>query len=87
MLAFDALLRTYPDAQIVQTHRDPLTVMASVGSLTAVLYMRVHRWPDLAEIGREVSRRWTHGIERALHFRRSGRVAARTASSTCTTTT
>jgi hypothetical protein len=76
MLAFDALLRTYPDAQIVQTHRDPLTVLASVGSLTAVLHAAFSNRLDLAEIGREVSRRWTHGIERALHFRRSGRVPA-----------
>ena len=28
---------TYPDARIVQTHRDPLTVLASVASLTAIL--------------------------------------------------
>lgn len=28
------LLETYPDAAIVQTHRDPLTVMASVSSIT-----------------------------------------------------
>ena len=76
MLAFDALLRTYPDAQIVQTHRDPLTVLASVGSLTAVLHAAFSNQLDLAEIGREVSRRWTHGLERALDFRRSGRVAA-----------
>ena len=76
MLAFDALLETYPDAQIVQTHRDPLTVLASAASLTAVLYGAFTDEPDLAEIGREVSRRWTIGIERALQFRGSGRVAA-----------
>ncbi len=76
MLAFDALLQTYPDAQIVQTHRDPLTVLASVGSLTAVLHGAFTEQLDLVDIGREVRRRWTHGIECALQFRRSGRVAA-----------
>ena len=75
MLAFDALLQTYPDAQIVQTHRDPLTVLASAASLTAVLHGAFTDWPDLPEIGREVSRRWTMGIERALQVRCSGRVA------------
>ena len=75
MLAFDALLATYPDAQIVQTHRDPLTVLASAASLTATLYRPFTDQLDLAEIGREVSRRWTIGIERAFEFRRSGRVA------------
>jgi hypothetical protein len=76
MLAFDALLQTYPDAQIVQTHRDPLTVLASAASLTAVLYKAFTDEPDFAEIGREVTRRWTIGIERAVQFRRSGSVAA-----------
>ena len=76
MLAFDALLQTYPDAHIVQTHRDPLTVLASAASLTAVLYRGFTDEPDLAEIGREVSRRWTIGIERALQVRRSDRVGA-----------
>ena len=33
----DALFATYPDAVVVQTHRDPATVLASVASLTAVL--------------------------------------------------
>jgi len=74
--ALDALTAEYPNALLVQTHRDPLTVMASVGSLTAVLHAAFSNRLDLAEIGREVSRRWTHGIERALHFRRSGRVPA-----------
>ena len=37
----DALLDTYPDARIVQMHRDPLQVMASVASLLlAILWMR-----------------------------------------------
>lgn len=31
--ALDALLAVYPDARIVWTHRDPLTVMASVASI------------------------------------------------------
>ena len=37
VFAFDALFEAYPDALVVQTHRDPVTVLASVASLTAVL--------------------------------------------------
>ena len=72
MLAFDALLQTYPDARIVQTHRDPLTVLASVGSMTAVLYSAFSDDVDMLEIGREVSHRWTTGLERTLQFRGNG---------------
>jgi hypothetical protein len=76
LFAFDALLETYPDARIVQTHRDPLTVLASVASLTAVLQRAFTDELDPFEIGREVSRRWTNGLEGAMRLRRSGRVAA-----------
>src|SRR2546422_2291535 len=35
--ALDALLAVYPDARIVQTHRDPLRVVASLTSLVTLL--------------------------------------------------
>jgi hypothetical protein len=76
LFGLDTLLATYPDARIVQTHRDPLTVLASVASLTAVLQAAFADEVDVAEIGREVSRRWTDGLDRALRLRQSGRVAA-----------
>ena len=34
----DTLLKVYPDAQIVQTHRDPIKCMASTTSLLGTLY-------------------------------------------------
>ena len=73
---FEALFATYPDALIVQTHRDPLTVLASVASLTAVLQGAFTDEVDLAEIGLEVTRRWATGLERAMQVRRSGAVPA-----------
>jgi len=76
LFALDALLGAYPDARIVQTHRDPLTVLGSVASLTAILHGAFSRSIDLAEIGREVSHRWTSGLERAMQFRQGGAVAA-----------
>jgi hypothetical protein len=76
LFAFDALLEVYPDARIVQTHRDPVTVLASVASLTAVLQRAFTDTLDALEIGHEVSRRWTNGLDRAMQLRRSGRVSA-----------
>jgi hypothetical protein len=76
LFSFDALLATYPDARIVQTHRDPLTVLASVASLTAVLQHAFTDELDPLEIGHEVSRRWTNGLDRAMRLRKSGRVPA-----------
>ena len=75
LFSFEALLETYPDALIVQTHRDPLTVLASVASLTAVLQRAFTDELDPLEIGHEVSRRWTNGLDRAMRLRRSGRVS------------
>lgn len=74
--AFDALFATYPDALVVQTHRDPLSVLPSVASLTAVLQAAFARDLDMAEIGAEVTHRWAGGLERGLQFRRSGGVPA-----------
>jgi len=75
VFAFDALLETYPDARIVQTHRDPLTAVASVASLSSVLH-RAFSWRrEPSRFGREVTDRWTEGLERSLELRRTGRVA------------
>jgi hypothetical protein len=72
----EALFATYPDALVVQTHRDPLTALASVASLTAVLQAAFTDDVNLAEIGLEVTRRWATGLERAMQVRRAGTVPA-----------
>ncbi len=76
VFAFDALFEAYPDALIVQTHRDPVTVLASVASLTAVLRSAFSDHVDLAEIGLEVTRHWADGLERAVHVRRRAHIPA-----------
>jgi hypothetical protein len=70
----EALFETYPDAVVVQTHREPLVVLASAASLTAVLQGAFTDRLDLGEIGLEVTHRWANGLERAMHLRQSGRV-------------
>jgi hypothetical protein len=77
VFAFDALLDTYPDACIVQTHRDPVTAIASVASLSSSLHRAFSRRREPARFGREVTDRWTEGLSRSLELRRSGRVAPR----------
>lgn len=76
MWSLDALFEVYPDALIVQTHRDPLAVIPSVASLTAVLQGAFAADVDPAEIGAEVTHRWTTGLARAVQFRARGRVPA-----------
>jgi hypothetical protein len=71
LFAFDALFETYPDAVVVQMHRDPVTVLASVASLTLVLQGAFANRLDVAEIGAEVTQRWANGLERAMQYRQS----------------
>jgi Sulfotransferase family len=65
----DALCETYPDAVVVQTHRDPVAVLSSVASLTAVLRGAFSDHVDLSEIGSEVAQHWSDGLERLFHSR------------------
>ena len=76
LFAFDALLATYPDARIVQTHRNPVTVVASLASMSAALQAAFTDRVEPRAVGREVVHRWTSGLERSVHLRRSGRLPA-----------
>jgi hypothetical protein len=74
--ALDSLLAVYPDARIVQTHRDPLRVVASLAHLVKVLRGMASDQVDPHEIGVDWSRRLAEGLERTLTVRRSGRLPA-----------
>ena len=52
----DALLAEYPDALLVQTHRDPLKIIASVSSLMALLRRLACDDPTMAGVRRGVRR-------------------------------
>jgi hypothetical protein len=56
------LLAAYPDARIVQTHRDPAKAVASVVSLVTLLRWLGSDAVDPLEVGAD----WTDQIERAL---------------------
>jgi hypothetical protein len=72
--SLEALFDTYPDAVVVQTHREPLVVLASAASLTAVLQSAFTDRLDRGEIGLEVAHRWANGLERAMQLRQNGGV-------------
>lgn len=57
-----ALLRTYPDAFIVQTHRDPLAILQSVMTMRGLAVLANQKRPD---IERHVAY-WVDRIERML---------------------
>ncbi len=63
--AMGALLAEYPDARIVQTHRDPLRVIASLASLIAVLRSMASDAIDRHAIGREWTERLAAGLASA----------------------
>jgi hypothetical protein len=67
--ALDALLAIYPDARIVQTHRDPLKVVASLANLVALLRSMSSDRIDRAVIGTEWTARLADGLRRAMDAR------------------
>jgi hypothetical protein len=65
----EALLAVYPDARIVQNHRDPLKVVASLASLIATLRSLAMEEVDAREIGRDWTQRLASGLEHATRVR------------------
>jgi hypothetical protein len=70
--ALDALVAEYPDAQIIQTHRDPLKVLASLTSLVTLLRSMASDRVDPFAIGIEWSARLAAGLERTMAVRERG---------------
>jgi Sulfotransferase family len=63
LFALDALLTVYPDALVIQTHREPRTAIASLCSLAA---QATAGWSDTfrgAVIGRDQLELWARGLE------------------------
>lgn len=69
MFWLDTLLEVFPDARIVQTHRDPTSVLASVSSLMVGLRSGVSDHVDPRAVGREHLEAWKWGLERAMEVR------------------
>jgi len=75
----DALFEVYPDALIVQTHRDPIRVVPSVASLEYTMRMVSSDEVDPIRLGRQQLRLWSRLLEqgmdaRARHPEREARI-------------
>ncbi len=64
-----ALLRVYPDAQIVHTHRDPVKVAASIASLVSLLRGMSTDDVDPIENGADWAARVAGGLQETLDVR------------------
>ncbi len=71
LFGLDALLDVYPDALIVQTHRDPIELIPSVCSLCASARRALNRDTETKAFGRATLALWQHSIEAMLRDRRA----------------
>ena len=65
------LLSVYPDAVLVQPHRDPVTVMASISRLIEVIRTVSFGAIDRAALGEELLHLWHDGQVRSMAFRKA----------------
>jgi hypothetical protein len=71
LAGLDALLETYPDAGIIQTHRDPLVAIPSLASLRTVLHGAFSNVVDPLQIGLETTSYWAQILLQVIEFRRA----------------
>jgi hypothetical protein len=69
LLSMEVLFEMYPDALVVQTHREPLEVLPSAASLTTVLRSTFSDSVDPAAIGREMTKYWEDALEKLIGAR------------------
>lgn len=64
-----ALLRQYPDAKLIQTHRDPVRAMTSMASHATVLRRAFSDDADPRQIAADWLERWARALDDFLEFR------------------
>jgi Sulfotransferase family len=69
LFALEGLLHRYPDAKIIQTHRDPLRVMASMASHATVLRRAFSDHAEPRQIAADWTDRWARALDRFLAVR------------------
>ena len=72
----DGLAAEYPDAVIVQTHRDPLKVIASTSALATHLRRMASDGPDIVEIAASYAEDIFLGLDRGMDARDRGVIPA-----------
>ncbi|MFV8165158.1 sulfotransferase family protein [Mycobacterium sp. 134] len=71
----EALVAEYPDALIVQTHRDPLNVISSIAALTTHLRRLASDHSDITECAQQSREEIIVGLEHSMKARDSGVLA------------
>lgn len=69
LFALEGLLKRYPDARIIHTHRDPLRVMASMASHATVLRRAFSDRADPRQIAADWADRWARALDKFLAVR------------------
>jgi Sulfotransferase family len=67
--SLEALFSVFPDAKVIQTHRDPLDVLKSTIHLTRVLHELYARPEDPVQLAARETRVLSAAIDRCLQFR------------------
>jgi hypothetical protein len=76
--ALPALVAEYPDAWFIQTHRDPLRVIASLSSLFAAIHSTFSDEVTVSEVAAEWSEAILDALDRSVTAREDGTVPAAT---------
>lgn len=72
VIAMDEILKVYPDARFVMTHRDPAQIVASISKMTFNLRgMRSATPVDMHEVGRDMLHFIQRHVDRIMAFDRS----------------
>lgn len=69
LFSLTPLIDRYPDARLIQLHRDPLRTMSSIASLNTVLRRTFSDEVDPHEIGRDWCDRWARALLRFMDKR------------------
>lgn len=77
LMTLEALFATYPDAWIVQTHRDPAKTMPSTASITALVQWMRTDHVDVDALVQAITMAFTYGLNHSVDLRRDGPFADR----------
>ena len=65
----DCLLSTFPDAQIIQTHRDPIDTIPSISSFNYNLWITQADQVDATLVGKQWGDMFARGLKHAMQIR------------------
>lgn len=72
--SLEALLGVYPDARLVQTHRDPLRIVSSLASMIPTMRSAYARGIDPQAVAREWSLHCASALDASVASRRAGAI-------------